>query len=128
MTQSNRISIECRHIGLTHAGSDSAVLRDIDLRIEPGEFFVLLGASGSGKSSLLRIIAGLIRDFSGTLLLDGKDAAGIAPHLRNIGMVFQDYALWPHMSIRDNVAYGLVERRLPKAEIAARVDQVLARV
>jgi len=119
-------SIECRQICLRRENGD--VLRDINLRIEPGEFFVLLGASGSGKSSLLRIIAGLIPDHGGLLLLDGKDATGIAPHRRNIGMVFQDYALWPHMTVRENVAYGLEERRLPKAEIRARVDQVLARV
>ncbi len=124
----NRISIECRHVRLSHERGGKPVLRDINLRIEPGEFFVLLGASGSGKSSLLRIIAGLNRDFSGALLLDGKDAAGIAPHLRNIGMVFQDYALWPHMSVRDNIAYGLVERRLPKPEIHERVGKVLERV
>jgi len=124
----NRISIECRHIRLSHEQDGKPVLRDINLRIEPGEFFVLLGASGSGKSSLLRIIAGLTRNFSGELLLDGKDATGIAAHLRNIGMVFQDYALWPHMSVHDNVAYGLVERRLPKSEIRDRVAKVLDRV
>lgn len=124
----NRISIDCKHIGLAHERGGNLVLRDINLRIEPGEFFVLLGASGSGKSSLLRIIAGLIRDFRGEVLLDGRDAAGIPPHLRNIGMVFQDYALWPHMSVRDNIAYGLVERRLPKPEIRDRVNRVLEQV
>ncbi|EJN07747.1 ABC transporter ATP-binding protein [Herbaspirillum sp. YR522] len=125
MTSSNT-SIECRQIHLRRENRD--VLRDINLRIEPGEFFVLLGASGSGKSSLLRVIAGLIPDHGGLLLLDGKDAVGIAPHRRNIGMVFQDYALWPHMSVRENVAYGLEERRVPREQIRARVDQVLARV
>lgn len=125
MTSPNT-SIECRQISLHR--EDGYVLRDITLRIEPGELFVLLGRSGSGKSSLLRIIAGLIPDYGGTLLLDDRNAAGLAPHLRNIGMVFQDYALWPHMTVRENVAYGLEERRLPKAEIRTRVDQVLARV
>src|SRR4051812_43416028 len=71
MIQPNRISIECRHVRLSHERDGKPVLRDINLRIEPGEFFVLLGAPGSGKSSLLRIIAGLNRDFTGALLLDG---------------------------------------------------------
>jgi iron(III) transport system ATP-binding protein len=89
-------------------------------RIEPGEFFALLGPSGSGKSTLLRLIAGFNQHQSGELLVDGKDITGTPPHARNVGMVFQNYALWPHMTVWDNVAFGLVERRETRTPSAAR--------
>ncbi|MDA4569530.1 ABC transporter ATP-binding protein, partial [Escherichia coli] len=91
----------------------------------PGEFFALLGPSGSGKSTLLRLIAGFNRHQRGELLVGGQDITGVPPHARNIGMVFQNYALWPHMTVWDNVAFGLVERKLPKAEIRAKVEAAL---
>jgi iron(III) transport system ATP-binding protein len=118
-----KVSVECRGIGLAYGKTE--VLHDINLNIVPGEFFALLGPSGSGKSTLLRLIAGFNRRQRGHLLVDGKDITGVPPWKRNIGMVFQNYALWPHMTVWDNVAFGLVERRLDKAAIRAKVGAVL---
>ncbi|MCU0951040.1 MAG: ABC transporter ATP-binding protein, partial [Burkholderiaceae bacterium] len=97
-----RVAVECIDIGLAYGTNQ--VLKGINLRIEPGEFFALLGPSGSGKSTLLRLIAGFNQHNQGRLLVDGRDITGVPPHARNIGMVFQNYALWPHMSVYDNVA------------------------
>ena len=96
--------------------------------IEPGEFFALLGPSGSGKSTLLRLIAGFNRPLSGRLLIAGVDVSRVPPWERNVGMVFQNYALWPHMTVRENVAFGLEERKLPRAVIADKVRSALALV
>ncbi len=118
-----KVSVECRDICLSYGSTD--VLKGISLRVEPGEFFALLGPSGSGKSTLLRLIAGFNKQRSGTLLIDGHDIGDMPPWKRNIGMVFQSYALWPHMTVWDNVAFGLVERRVPRAEIQQRVAAAL---
>ena len=120
------VAVECRNIGLAYGSHQ--VLHDITLTIEPGEFFALLGPSGSGKSTLLRLIAGFNRNNRGQLLVDGRDISGVPPSERNIGMVFQSYALWPHMTVYDNVAFGLVERRKPREEIRQRVAEALALV
>jgi iron(III) transport system ATP-binding protein len=101
------------------------VLKDIDLDIRPGEFFAFLGPSGCGKTTLLRLIAGFNSAESGRVLIGGRDISGLPPWKRNVGMVFQSYALWPHMSVRRNVAFGLEERRLPRAEIGRRVEAAL---
>jgi len=119
----NKVSLECRHISLSYGTTE--VLSDVNLKIEPGEFFALLGPSGSGKSTLLRLIAGFNRHQRGELLVDGQDITGVPPHARNIGMVFQNYALWPHMSVWDNVAFGLVERREKRDVIRKKVGEVL---
>lgn len=121
-----KVSVECKNIRLAYGKTE--VLKDINLVIEPGEFFALLGPSGSGKSTLLRLIAGFNQLNSGQLFVDGKDISHVPPHKRNIGMVFQSYALWPHMTVWDNVAFGLVERRLPKAEIRTKVQAALEMV
>jgi iron(III) transport system ATP-binding protein len=118
-----KVSVECRNIRLSYGKTE--VLKDVNISIEPGEFFALLGPSGSGKSTLLRLIAGFNRHSAGQLLVDGKDISGTPPWNRNIGMVFQNYALWPHMTVWDNVAFGLVERKLPRAEIHAKVEAAL---
>lgn len=118
-----KVSVECRNIRLAYGKNE--VLKDINLTIEPGEFFALLGPSGSGKSTLLRLIAGFNQHNSGQLLIDGKDIGNMPPHKRNIGMVFQSYALWPHMTVWDNVAFGLVERKLPRAEVRDKVASAL---
>ncbi len=118
-----KVSVECRNICLSYGATD--VLKDINIRIEPGEFFALLGPSGSGKSTLLRLIAGFNQAREGQLLIDGTDFAQVPPWERNIGMVFQNYALWPHMTVWDNVAFGLVERRVPRAHIKQRVEAAL---
>jgi iron(III) transport system ATP-binding protein len=117
------VSLECRHISLSYGSNE--VLRDVNLKIEPGEFFALLGPSGSGKSTLLRLIAGFNRHQRGELLVGGQDITGVPPHARNIGMVFQNYALWPHMTVYDNVAFGLVERRESRDTIRRKVGEVL---
>jgi iron(III) transport system ATP-binding protein len=107
---------------------DTHVLKGINLSIEPGEFFAFLGPSGSGKSTLLRAIAGFGPTPTGRILIDGKKVAHLPPWKRNVGMVFQSYALWPHMTVRKNVAFGLEERKLPAREIAERVDATLEMV
>lgn len=112
-----RIDIE----QLTLSFGSTEVLKGIDLSIEPGEFFAFLGPSGSGKSTLLRAIAGFGPAHQGRILIDGEDIAGRMPWQRDVGMVFQSYALWPHMSVARNVAYGLEERRVPRSEIKERV-------
>ena len=119
----NKASLECRHISLSYGSTP--VLRDINLKIEPGEFFALLGPSGSGKSTMLRLIAGFNQHQRGELLVDGQDISGVPPHLRQIGMVFQNYALWPHMTVWDNVAFGLVERRESRDAIRRKVGAAL---
>lgn len=118
-----KVRVEFHDIAL--AFGRTQVLRDIDLVIEPGEFFALLGPSGSGKSTLLRVIAGFAFPQSGRVLVDGQDISRIPPWERNIGMVFQNYALWPHMTVWQNVAFGLEERRLPRAEIERRTAAAL---
>jgi len=120
------VAVECIGIGLAYGSNQ--VLQDITLAIEPGEFFALLGPSGSGKSTLLRLIAGFNQANRGRLLVDRRDISRIPPHARNIGMVFQSYALWPHMSVYDNVAFGLVERRVARGEIKRRVGEALSLV
>jgi multiple sugar transport system ATP-binding protein len=98
----------------------------VDLEIQDGEFMVLVGPSGCGKSTLLRMIAGLEEVTDGTILIDDVDATRLAPRARDIAMVFQDYALYPHMSVRENLAFGLKLRKLPRQEIRERVEEVAA--
>ncbi len=103
-----------------------AAVDDVSLRIADGEFIALVGPSGCGKSTLLRSIAGLEDVTSGQITIDGRDVTDLAPRHRDIAMVFQSYALYPHMSVRQNLGYGLKVRRTPKTEIARRVDEVAA--
>jgi putrescine transport system ATP-binding protein len=100
----------------------------LSLDIFPGEFFALLGPSGCGKTTLLRLLAGLEMPDEGRVLLDGHDLASVPPHRRAVNMMFQNYALFPHLDVERNVAFGLRQDRLPKAEIAARVAGMLALV
>ena len=118
-----KVSVQCRNVRLAYGKTE--VLKDVSLDIEPGEFFALLGPSGSGKSTLLRVIAGFGRHQQGHVLLDGVDISPLPPWQRNIGMVFQSYALWPHMTVWDNVAFGLVERRVDKATLRSKVGAAL---
>jgi iron(III) transport system ATP-binding protein len=121
-----QVRVEARNIELSYGATK--VLRDITLTVEPGEFFALLGPSGSGKSTLLRLIAGFNQHQAGELLIGGRDVTGVPPWKRNVGMVFQNYALWPHMTVARNVAFGLEERRLPRAEVEERTAAALALV
>ncbi len=105
--------------GATH------VLKSINLEVHPGEFFAFLGPSGCGKTTLLRLIAGFNIAQSGRVKIGGEDISTLPPWKRDVGMVFQSYALWPHMSVAKNVAFGLEERKLPKAEIDRRVTAAL---
>ena len=100
-------------------------LRDISLRIHDGEYMVLLGPTGAGKTVLVECIVGIHRPDTGRILIDGRDATRLYPEERNVGFVPQDYALFPNMTVADNVAYGLKARRLPKAEIAERVERMM---
>ena len=101
-------------------------IRHVDLAIDEGEFVVLVGPSGCGKSTLLRLIAGLETPTSGRIVIGDADATGLPPQARDLAMVFQSYALYPHMSVRDNLAYGLKVRRLDQAVVAQRVADVAA--
>lgn len=101
-------------------------LDDISVNIESGEFVVLVGPSGCGKSTLLRCVAGLEKPTSGEIQFDGEPVNHLSPAERGIGMVFQDYALYPHMNVRENLSFGLTIQRLPKPEIVARVDEAAA--
>jgi iron(III) transport system ATP-binding protein len=118
-----KVSVQCRNIRLAYGTTE--VLKNVNLDIQPGEFFALLGPSGSGKSTLLRLIAGFNKHQHGELLVDGRDIGKQEPWDRNIGMVFQSYALWPHLSVWDNVAFGLVERKVDKATMQTKVAAAL---
>lgn len=104
------------------------VVRDVDLSIRAGEFFTFLGPSGCGKTTLLRMIAGFIAPDEGLVYLDNHAVNQVPPWQRNIGMVFQNYALWPHMTVFENVAFGLRERKLSRHEIDSRVGKALEQV
>jgi putrescine transport system ATP-binding protein len=105
-----------------------SAVEGLSLDIFPGEFFALLGPSGCGKTTLLRLLAGLETLDGGRILLDGRDLAAVPPHRRPVNMMFQSYALFPHLDVERNVAFGLKQDGLPKAEIAARVADMLALV
>ena len=118
-----KVSVQCRNVRLSYGPAE--VLKDVSLEIAPGEFFALLGPSGSGKSTLLRLIAGFNPHQHGQLLIDGLDISGKAPWERNIGMVFQSYALWPHLTVWDNIAFGLVERKVDRTTLKGKVGAAL---
>ena len=107
---------------------DLWAVRDITLHIKRGEFYTFLGPSGCGKSTLLRTIAGFVSPDEGTVYLDGAPVNHIPPWERDVGMVFQNYALWPHLSVFENIAFGLRERKIARAEIQRRVQQALEQV
>ena len=111
--------------GVTKRFGDFTALHALDLEIREGEFLTLLGPSGCGKTTTLRLVAGFIQPTSGTIYLGDDDVTGVAPQHRRIGMVFQDYALFPHMTVRENIAFGLEERRYDKHRIPERVDELL---
>jgi iron(III) transport system ATP-binding protein len=113
---------------LTKKFGETTALHAVNLRVEPGEVFFLLGPSGCGKTTLLRSIAGFYLPESGRILFGEEDVTRLPPHRRNTGMMFQSYALWPHMTVAKNVAFGLEERKVATAEIERRVREALASV
>src|SRR5882757_6277532 len=113
-------SVELERVEMSYDGSDAAAVRDVSLSVKDGEFFVLVGPSGCGKSTLLRLLAGLEFPSGGAISFDGEDATGLSPGERDIAMVFQNYAIYPHMSVRRNLGYGLRVRGGGRAEVAAR--------
>src|SRR3954453_10200032 len=104
---------------------DHAAVRDVSLSIRDGEFFSLLGPSGCGKTTTLRMIAGFVEPDEGRILLQGRDVTTVPPNKRPVNMVFQQYALFPHMSVYDNVAFGLTVKRVPRSEHRSRIEELL---
>ncbi|MCA1489424.1 ABC transporter ATP-binding protein [Ensifer sp. NBAIM29] len=110
---------------VTKRFGDFTAVDDLSLNIYTREFFALLGASGCGKSTLLRMLAGFEQPTSGEIILDGQNLAGIPPYRRPVNMMFQSYALFPHMTVENNIAFGLKQDGMPKADMAERVQQML---
>ncbi len=119
-------TVELRHV--TKAFGDVAPIQHLDLEVRDGEFLVILGPSGSGKSTLLRIIAGLDHPSDGQVLIDGRDVTNVPARDRGCGFVFQSYALFPHLTVLGNIAYGLRRRGTPRKEAEARAAEVAARL
>src|SRR5213592_4403819 len=112
-------------VDLVKTFEDVTAVDGINLDVSSGEFFSLLGPSGCGKTTTLRLIAGFEQPTSGRILLDGVDVSDVPPHRRNVNTVFQSYALFPFMSVRDNVAFGLRHAKVAKTDLKRRVDEAL---
>ncbi|MFZ6049610.1 ABC transporter ATP-binding protein [Pseudomonas sp. CR3202] len=122
MTTAVQFTDVCRHYG------DVRAVDRVSIEIRDGEFFSMLGPSGSGKTTCLRLIAGFEQPTSGSIRIHGEEAAGLPPYERDVNTVFQDYALFPHMNVRDNVAYGLKVKGVARAERLARAEEALGMV
>ena len=118
------ISLEVKEIKKSFT-EEEAVLDNISLKISKGQFITLLGSSGCGKTTTLRIIAGLEQPDAGSVWLDGREVTGLEPNQRNVNTVFQNYALFPHMNVAENIGYGLKLKKVPKSEIRKKVSQML---
>ncbi len=119
-------AVELKNITVKYGRT--VALDDVSIEVQPGELYFLLGPSGCGKTTLLRVIAGFVEPESGQVLFDDSDVAELPPYARNTGMVFQNYALWPHMTVGENVAYGLRIRDVNAEELTKRVAKALAMV
>ncbi|OCH55949.1 ABC transporter ATP-binding protein [Vibrio cyclitrophicus] len=117
-------TLDLKQIRKTYRNADNETLKGIDISIDSGEFLILVGPSGCGKSTLMNTIAGLENISSGEIVIDGVDVAQVEPKDRDIAMVFQSYALYPNMTVRGNIAFGLKIRKMPKQEIDAEVNRV----
>jgi spermidine/putrescine transport system ATP-binding protein len=115
-------------VGLTKRFGDVVAVDDVTLTVQPGELLTLLGPSGCGKTTLLRLLSGFERPTRGSIRIGGSDVTALPPHRRDINQVFQSYALFPHLTVRENIAFGLKMRRCPSDEIAKRVAAVIALV
>ncbi|KEZ76614.1 ABC transporter ATP-binding protein [Salinisphaera hydrothermalis] len=115
--------VELSKVGKQYPGSDDLAVKDFNLVTEDGEFVVLVGPSGCGKTTTMRMIAGLEEHTQGAIKIGGRDVTGVAPKDRDIAMVFQSYALYPHMTVRDNMAFSLKLKKYDKADIKKRVDE-----
>jgi len=116
-------SVSIRNVSKTYG--DLTAVHDANLTVDEGEFVVLLGPSGCGKTTTLRLVAGFVRPSHGTILIDGEDVTHVAPRLRNVGMVFQNYALFPNMNVAENIAFGLRQKGMNRPTIEARVTELL---
>src|SRR5918992_1312109 len=117
-----------RLAGVSKRFGDLTAVRSLDLDIDRGEFFTLLGPSGCGKTTTLRMVAGFEEPSAGRVLIEGEDVGPLPPHRRPTNTVFQQYALFPHLSVGENVAFGLRRKKVPKAEVETRVREELERV
>src|SRR5436309_217107 len=124
----SRHGAEVRLVGLSRDYGEVAAVRAVDLTIAPGEFVTLLGPSGSGKTTTLMMVAGFVHPTAGDILLDGRSVLAVAAHRRDLGVVFQSYALFPHMSVSDNVAFPLRMRHVDRREAHRRVETALEMV
>lgn len=122
------MSLNVERLQVHYPGRDQAAVNQVSLSLQPGEMGVLIGPSGCGKTTLLRAMAGFYTPDAGRICVNGQDITQQPPYLRDIGMVFQSYAVFPHMTVRDNVAYGLKARKCSAAETQKRVDAALEKV
>ncbi|MDI6870573.1 MAG: ABC transporter ATP-binding protein [Bacillota bacterium] len=122
------VDLELRSVSKKYAGSEVLAVNNVSLEIEKGELLCLLGPSGCGKTTLLRMIAGFVEPTAGSILVKGQDITQLPPNKRNLGMVFQSYALFPHMTVLANVEYGLRMRRIPRTEARTRAREMLEMV
>lgn len=125
--EEKKVIVDIRHVNKVYQG-DNAVVKDLDLQVYEGEFLTLLGSSGCGKTTTLRMIAGFESITSGSILVEGEDVENKEPYERNVNTVFQTYALFPHMTVFDNVAYGLRIKKVPKEEVKKGVTEMLGLV
>jgi len=126
-TNDGQVLVSFRNVQKTYDG-ETLIVKDLNLDVRRGEFLTLLGPSGSGKTTCLMLLAGFETPTSGQILMDGQLLNTIPPHRRNIGMVFQNYALFPHLTVRENLKFPLAVRKMPADEIDRRVARVLAMV
>ena len=117
------VGVRLEGINISFGNTD--VIQEVSLEIKPGEFFAFLGPSGCGKSTLLRLISGFVMARTGRVFIGDRDVSNLPPWRRNVGMVFQNYALWPHMTVRKNVAFGLEEKKVARGAIHSRVNAAL---
>ena len=124
MTEDQR-PVEVGLYGVTKRFGNMVAVDDVTIEVARGEFFSLLGPSGCGKTTSLRMIAGFEEPDSGQVILSGSDIVGVPPYKRNVNTVFQSYALFPHLTVEENVAFGLKRKKVPKNEIKTRVARYL---